>query len=287
MVCSNMASSPVRTDVGALAAHLPTPLAEQELERLRAWVAAFEDRWPALVAPPGAGRWLGAPLTATTFDVRYPADLVLAASCLAQDRAALESFDPLVVDEVRRAVTPLQAAKTPTEDVTQAVRERLLVDGKLADYSGAGPLGAWLRAVAVRVALNAQRPQAREDAVDEVPDAPLADPDPELALLRARHRVEFKAALSQALTALTPRERTLLRLTACDGLTLAEVGKMYGKDTSTASRWVATARDTLREATRAQLAKALSLSASELESVLRAADSELHLSLARLLTDTP
>ncbi len=211
-------------------------------------------------------------------------ELLLAAAALAHDASALEHFDRLLVTEVRRAVAPLDTSNALVDDVGQLARERLLIDQKLADYSGRGPLGAWLRAVAVRLALNAKRPGAREEPTEAMADAPLADPDPELALLRARHRAEFKSAFEQGLQALTARERTLLRLTACDGLTLAHIAKMYGKDTSTASRWLAEARATLRAKTREVLSQTLKLDSAELESVLRAADSELNLSLVRLLT---
>ncbi len=143
--------------------------------------------------------------------------------------------------------------------------------------------GAWLRAVAVRLALNLKRQDHEVLPAGDFADRPLAAPDPELALLRAQHRHEFSAAFEEALRTLTPRDRTLLRLTSVDGLTLAQVGQMYGKDTSTVSRWVAAVREALRLRTREVLKASLALGTDELESVLRAADSELHLSLARLL----
>ena len=211
------------------------------------------------------------------------ADLALAEACLAGDAAALARFDVLLVSEVRRAVAPLDSTNALVDDVTQLAREKLLVERKLAEYSGVGPLGAWLRAVSVRLALNAKRPGAREEATEAFTDHPVANPDPELALLRARHRVEFRAAFEEAMQALTARERTLLRLTTIDGLTLAQVGAMYAKDGSTASRWLAAAREKLRATTRAVLGRTLKLDTGELESVMRAADSELNVSLVRLL----
>jgi len=210
-------------------------------------------------------------------------DLPLVAAVLKGDAAALASFDTLLITEVRRAVTPLDTSGVLVDEVTQLVRERLLLHHKLADYSGEGPLRAWVRAVAVRVALNAKRPGAREDLVGALPDAPLADPDPELALLRAQYRDSFRQAFTEALTALTPRDRTLMRLTALDGLTCATVGTMYGKDASTISRWLAQSRAVLLERTRALLSTKLKLTDSALDSVMRAADSELNLSISRLL----
>jgi RNA polymerase sigma-70 factor (ECF subfamily) len=168
--------------------------------------------------------------------------------------------------------------------VTQLVRERLLLPpSRLADYAGQGSLASWIRAVAVRVALNARRPGAREEPVSSVPDQPIADADPELALLRSRYREAFRTAFAEAVGALTPRDRTIMRLTALDGLTCAQVGQMYGKDASTVSRWLASSRAVLLEKTRHLLSTSLNLSPSALDSLMRVADSELDLSISRLL----
>jgi RNA polymerase sigma-70 factor (ECF subfamily) len=212
-------------------------------------------------------------------------DVLFAALTLSGHAAAQADFDALVRAEVRRAVTPIDASPSFLDEVVQLVLTRLLVGPtpRLAEYSGQGALAAWLRAVAVRLALNARRPGGREEAVSAVPDQPLADPDPELALLRRRYQDQFKRAFEVAVQALTSRERTLLRLTTLDGLTLAQVGPMYGKDASTISRWLATARATLLERTRDALGAELQLSGSQLDSVMRAADSELNVSILRLL----
>lgn len=210
-------------------------------------------------------------------------DLALARACLEGESAALTKLEAMLVTEVRRAVTPLDPSPDFIDEVTQLVREKLLVHKRLADFSGEGALTGWLRTLAVRVALNARRAQGKEELVSQLPDAPLADPDPELALLRARYREAFRAAFTAALAALSARDRTILRLTSIDGLSLARVGQMYGKDASTVSRWLAGSRDVLLQRTRATLAQTLQLTDSALDSVMRAADSELHLSIARLL----
>ena len=87
------------------------------------------------------------------------------------------------------------------------------------------------------------------------------------------------------MASLSPRERTLLKLHTLDGLSLEQIGPLYKKDKSTISRWLAKAQQQLHEVTRAQLVSALALTPHELESVLRAAQSELSLSLSRLLDD--
>ena len=251
------------------------------------WLPQLAERWPG-VTPPADPSALEARLNgATDLHARAGADLLLADACLRGDTRALEYLDALLRTEVRRAVTPLDASGVFVDEVTQLVRERLLLgtEGRrrLEDYAGEGSLAAWVRAVAVRVALNARARTGKEELVSQLPDAPLADPDPELALLRARHKEAFRDAFTAALEVLSPRDRTLLRLTSIDGLSLARVGQMYGKDASTISRWLAASREVLLQRTRATLATRLQLTESALDSVMRAADSELHLSLARLL----
>lgn len=228
----------------------------------------------------------------TTGDAHFSEDLALVAACARGDAAALRDFDERLRVEVRRAATPLDESGVLVDEVAQVARERLLLPGadgrpRLLDYAGEGPLGAWLRAMAVRLALNVKRQGGREELVSRAPDGPLADPDPELALLRARHREAFRTAFVAALDTLTPRDRTLMRLTALDGLTCAQVGQMYAKDASTISRWLAQARAVLLERTRLSLRQALGLSDSALDSVMRAADSELAFSLSQLLESRP
>ena len=238
------------------------------------WLSQLEARWPGVASHPPAHALEGTD----------GADLLLAAACLAGDARALAYLEALLVNEVRRAVAPLDTTNVLVDEVTQLVRERLLMaPPRLAHYSGQGSLASWIRAVAVRIALNAKRPGAREDPVSSVPDNPLADADPELALLRSRYRDAFRTAFSQAVETLTPRERTLMRLTALDGLTCAQVGQVYGKDASTVSRWLASSRAALLEKTRQLLSTTLQLTPSGLDSLMRLADSELDLSISRLL----
>lgn len=249
-------------------------------------LAELQQRWPNVPCDSERATAALAPyLPKAQLEELAGADLLLATACLAGEARALQSFDALLSVEVRRAVAPLDTSNTLVDEVTQLAREKLLVgrDPRLREYSGQGALAAWLRAVAVRLALNAKRPGAREVPVELLPDQPLADPDPELALLRAQYRDQFKQAFAEAVKSITPRERTLLRLTTLDGLSLASVGQMYGKDASTISRWLAASRLTLLEQTRSCLATKLGLSSAELDSVMRAADSELNLSVARLL----
>ncbi len=211
-------------------------------------------------------------------------DALVAVAAMAGDRAALARLDGQLVEACRR----VEARKgAELDELAQAVRERLLSQKaggpKLARYDAQGPLSAWLRTVAARTSANARRGHAREDATASVPESAAPGADAELALLRLEHRAHFKAAFALAVGTLSPRERTVLKLHTLDGLSLARIGAIYRKDASTVSRWLEQTRETLRARTRAALASALKLEAAELDSVLRAADSQLTVSLAGLL----
>jgi RNA polymerase sigma-70 factor (ECF subfamily) len=214
-------------------------------------------------------------------------EVALAGACAAGDAAALETFDRILRDEVGRVVRQLDPASV--DELTQVVRAHLLLPAtnghcRLEAFRGDAPLRAWVRAVAVRTAINAGRGVAREQVTAQPPDVAASAADPELALLRAQHRESFREAFAAALAALSPRERNVLRLHTLDGVTLARIGALYQKDTSTISRWLEQIRRAVLASTRAELGARLKVNESELDSVMRAADSEMSVSLARLLT---
>jgi RNA polymerase sigma-70 factor (ECF subfamily) len=217
-------------------------------------------------------------------------DLFLTAACLAGDAAALEALERLVRRTVPPAVSRLRLDSAAVREVEQLVRQRLLVPHpgsppKLAEYGGRGALKQWLRAVALRVALNqleAQRPEASLDA-EGAPAVAAAGPDPELALLKQHARDEFKSALQETLSGLSPHERSLLRLYFLEGLTVEQIGRMEGTHKSTVSRWLTRTRATVLLGVQRRLGERLRLEPGEYDSLLGLLRSQLSLSLHRVL----
>ncbi|GMU59994.1 MAG: hypothetical protein AMXMBFR34_17570 [Myxococcaceae bacterium] len=231
---------------------------------------------PAPEGPHDVADMADTPAGAHDTDVRW------ARACARGEAEAVARFDAdfssLILRTARRFGGDDFAA-----DVAQVVRRRLLVaeDGappRIAEYQGRGPLAGFVQAVTVRLALNARKAGARhakalgDDALLEVPGA--AD-DPELAAIKQRYRDEFKGAFAQAMGALSDEARNALRLHHLDGLTLADVGALYGWSVPTASRRLAAARQALLDATRACMGEKLKLSPAELDSVLRLIESRL------------
>jgi RNA polymerase sigma-70 factor (ECF subfamily) len=212
-------------------------------------------------------------------------DLWIAFGCVTGNAAALTAFEarfaPEITSALRRSFEPALA-----EDAELQLREKLmLVTGesapRLASYAGRGALGAWLRAAAVRMAIDIMRAR-REVPSDPSALGDAAALDPLLASLKQRYRDEFRTAFNQAADALSDRDRTLLRYRFVEGLSIDEIGRLYSVHRATVARWIAAIREDLFEATRARLMERLAIADNDLDSVLRLIDSQLDISIAAL-----
>src|SRR5947199_355752 len=82
-------------------------------------------------------------------------------------------------------------------------------------------------AVEVRRCLNDLRKGKREILVDDdhlIAQHAIAQDDPEVEYMKRTYSTEFKAAFSESLKALGPREQTLLRYHHVDNLNIDEIG---------------------------------------------------------------
>ncbi len=169
------------------------------------------------------------------------------------------------------------------------MRGRVLMAGedgrppRISEYGGRGPLAGWVMAVTVRALIDLRRSEGRQVMLGEEALPELAAADFELEFIKERYRGAFKVAFEQALQALSAKERNLLRLKLLDGLNIDEIGKLYAAHRATVARWLAAAREALGNGTRARLAAALKLNPAELESLLRALDSKMDVSISRFL----
>ncbi|HTE51886.1 MAG TPA: hypothetical protein VK698_13620 [Kofleriaceae bacterium] len=219
------------------------------------------------------------------------ADLYLVAACAAGDPVAVARIDAQLPGVVRPALARLGLPASDDDEIVQRVRVALMVaDGDggrgIAGYSGRGDLRAYLRAVAVRLALRRlereEGPSASEE--DEVlAMLPAADDSPEQRLLKHRCRGEIRTAFGVGLAALSARERTILRQHYVDALTIDQLGRLHGVHRATCARWIEAARAGLLRQVRRHLRDALGFDDRELESVIGLVRSQLDLSLSRLL----
>jgi RNA polymerase sigma-70 factor (ECF subfamily) len=224
-------------------------------------------------------------------DAELVADEVyLACACALADRAALATFERRYFSAIPAALSRLALERDDVTDIEQQLRIRLFVtedDGvaRVVAYAGLGQLGGLVRVAAVRAGLNVLRARGRiaDGSGDGLEDFPSAGDDPALARLKAQHRSEFKAAFEESIAALDPRERTILQLAIVKGVGIDKLGAIYGVHRATAARWIASARDRLARGVHRALGARLGVAKTELADLLPLVESQLELSLERLL----
>jgi len=234
----------------------------------------FLARWvPADAALPGG------------IDQLHIADLYLACACLQGDRRAIERFDQELVSAADLAFRTTGCEPAAAEDIRQEQRVRLLVGvaghpPKLETYSGRGSLFSWLRVIVVRAVQRRGR-RRNPELADDRWLAELASPadDAEIAHLKRLYRSEFRTAFQGALTALTGRERNMLRYRYLEGLSIDQIGEIHGVHRATVARWIKKAQETLMGETRARMMEDLVVDPDELESILRLVRSRLEVSI--------
>jgi RNA polymerase sigma-70 factor (ECF subfamily) len=244
-------------------------------------------QWPGVkLDASGFRSWLGA--RAVKLSGLHAVDLYLAAGCTAGDGKALEHFERAFISQLKVYTSRMSLSRSELDELAAKLREQLLVGPKpgIAEYSGSGPLGAWVRVAAIRAALKLRRgtkPSTSNE--EEAAVGPLVAPgaDPELDALKREHRTELSGALTAVLEGLTRDERRVLKLHFLDGLSIDEIGVLYKVHRSTIARWIASARAAVLKKTRARLADRLELSNTECDSLIDVMRSRLDVSFRRVL----
>lgn len=258
-------------------------------------LAEARERYPGVVVADSIfATYLGERLKETEGNAaaiasRATNDVYLACACVAGDDKALAVLDSQVFAALPAAMGRLKLNSAAIEEAIQRARTKLLVgnegQGKLIDFSGTGDLRGWVKVIAIRDALRTARKEKREVSLtDELEAAlPAEALDPELAYQRRLYHGEFKASFEAAVDELAPRERTLLRQSIVYNSTVDQVAVVYQVHRATAARWIAKAREQLATKTRAHLRDRLKISDSQFGSIVRLIESQMNLSMERLL----
>jgi RNA polymerase sigma-70 factor (ECF subfamily) len=272
----------------------PSPALDSALARA---FAAGRAAWPGVALAEGDFiRYLAArvgddeePLAALS--ALYVADLYLACAAAAGSPPAIEAFSRRLLPDARAHLAGVGAAAL-AEDVKQMLLERLFVGSadsppRIGAYAGRGPLAAWVRVSAVRLALSLRRGEREAEPIDpEAPIEPLGEEvDPELDALKVRYAADFNAALRDAFAALPARDRALLKLHYADGVPVERIAVAYQVHRVSASRWLSAARARVLEETTRLLRARQNLTSTELESLTRLVQSRLELSLRGVSDD--
>jgi len=219
-------------------------------------------------------------------------DLFLAAACVAGVPGAAETFEARCGDRIRAAVAGATKSEDERREIEQRLRHLLLVGTsadapKIAGYGGQAPLDRWVVVVAQRQVVTTIRAEqaerrARTGAAKDAMAAAMPL-HPEVAILKVKYRGEFEEAMTSALGTLGERDRLVLRLHLVSGLSVAQVGQMYGVSQSTASRWLADAREKIQSEMIERLQDKTGLARTDIRSLAALVASQLDLDMSRLL----
>jgi RNA polymerase sigma-70 factor (ECF subfamily) len=285
---------------GGARARLATGSAERSgAERLDAELAKARAQWPeaaigdAELASALAARLGGQKDPAAALARLRLGDLLLAQWCATGDPRAIAAFERAFGADLDAALARFRRLAITAEELRQTLRIKLFVahggrPPRIADYSGFGFLQNWVRVTALRALVDEARvEQARrlEEllADDDLVGLPALGPDLAARVSREEVGRAIKHAFARAVAELAPRQRNFLRHAHVDRLTLDQIAETYGVHRATVARTLAQARADLVAATRRTLAEQLGVEAEALDSVVRAADSRIDLSLSRVL----
>ena len=222
-------------------------------------------------------------------DTANTADLFLACACGDGDRSAIQALEEQYMGPTRFSLKRLDSRPEFIDDVMQELRAKLLLppEPRILRYAGRGPLLAWIRVAASRIAIDSLR-AVRDDVLREPRDPDSlerVDFGPEVQLLRAAYRESFQDAVSAALAGLTAKDRNLLRRHLIARMTLEELAGPYGVHPATVARRLMALREQIATGVREHLAirHRSEGGATSLESMAAAIRSEVYLSLAPLL----
>jgi RNA polymerase sigma-70 factor, ECF subfamily len=267
------------------------------LPQWSALLRAAAGAWPNLRPMDGDAfaSYLGAHSTADALLARLPGcesdeglfELFLVCALRTGDPAAATAFERRYLSTLEQALGRMKLATADLDEVRQQVLQKLLipVEGvlRIESYAGQGKLAGLVHVAATREALDLLRRKKNTHAAVENDAPDLAPWDAGLELARARYREAFRPAFEQAVAALTPRERSLLRMHLIGGVTLDDLGAAYNVHRATVVRWLAAARENILLGTKQRLQARLAIRADELESLMALAQSGLDVSVERLL----
>lgn len=283
----------------AQASGLAVPSRPAALAAWEALVAGGRRAWPAVtfdeavVAGYVGARLAGlGPDLAAALAAAPAGDLAIAAMCEAQEPTAHAAFDDILT-EVDAAGAATRAPKDLVQDVKQILRVQLLIRKPdkppgISSYKGKGPLRGWVRITASRELIRHLKKKKRETPLERSLEDVLVggSADPMLSQLKAEYRSEFASALKEAIVALSAEDRTLLRQSIVEQLSIDAIGAAFGVHRATAARWLQRARAALVTGTRTKLATRLAMPVEQIDSVIRLVQSRLDASMIRYLRDS-
>ncbi len=216
-----------------------------------------------------------------------PADLYLCCACAEAQPEALRAFENEGLGVAKAAIARINHESDFVQDTLQEVWGKLLLgaEARVRQYAGRGPLKAWVRVAATRVALDRHRARGRLAGrqVELSEQLAMQGLSSEALITKARFGPAFAQALRDAVLALSAQDRNVLRMHVSGHCSIDEIGRAYGVHRATAARWLDRARAQLHDSVRQELCiRQDKLTASELKSLAALMGAELELSFSNI-----
>ncbi|MCH9687709.1 MAG: hypothetical protein K0V04_40135 [Deltaproteobacteria bacterium] len=221
---------------------------------------------------------------ARTVTAKQARDLCLAYAGTQGNAGAIDELLGVVSDVVKRIRWP----GAEIADRRARLWEHVMDDDangrvRLGTFDGRGPLAAWLRVVAARLAQRAAPRRDTEPATDDGlaawwATAAAAEHD----IIKDLYVDRVREAFSASVASLDEPTRVLLHLHYRRGVSLESLTKVYGVHRVTLSRRLAAARERLLDSAVATMTKNTAMTEHECRSLLRTLRSRLELSLGSL-----
>ncbi len=219
-------------------------------------------------------------------------DLFLAFACVERRPGATEALDASIRSDIEKVNANQRSLGLGADELRQLVLERILLRAdrgppRIASYSGKGPLRAWVRVAATRIAIDLGR---KAGAMNERPtDGMLFDRlpgagDPEMTYVRELYAPELQAAVEAGWKALSVRQRTVLRQRFGEQLGADAIATIHGVHRATVFGWIDGATKALVASVRAELRSRVRGSDETLDSVMALVARGVDISVGRLLS---
>jgi RNA polymerase sigma-70 factor (ECF subfamily) len=210
-------------------------------------------------------------------------DVYLVTACVQRDAAAMGALQSRFLPPLRAALLQRGLTEDATSETLQIVLQQVFVGAEAAPpkalgYNGQGALRSWLRIVAIREGIRIAKNARPAGCASETS---IPDPqDLELDYLKRTYASPFRDAFREAFDAMATEDRLLLKQRITHGMSIEQLGALYGVHESTISRRVTSARARLVGATRKGMMRRLSLSRAEASSIMRLIQSQLDITLS-------
>jgi RNA polymerase sigma-70 factor, ECF subfamily len=186
----------------------------------------------------------------------HAGDLLLAYLAGTGDPQALRIFEKEVIPQIDRSILRAQGDGGSLEEAKQRLRIHLLIGSEATPprillYRGRGPLLAWTRTIAGRIAGRLRDEDDLEQTMDEASDVRSSlkrKSDPEALLTVIEENGGMRALLESSVAQLDEAERASVRLYYLEKRNLEEIATTLTISRATAGRLVTRARAKLQAA---------------------------------------